>query len=230
MSFSRWARQTREWNCEVFDAKSTRWCSSSISHDVICIPGTARYRYVIRNQPHDVIHAETERPSEKKKQTSVWVMNESSWRDRSRMICTWNDTRNCMVCDWKSDRPSCFVLRQGPSMPRRNWSIWREEPSISPTTVPPRTSSSCCLSLIKEASYTYSAEVPLLHTPVEVRFSIICRVDGQRALPLDHVQVAACACGLAWVVTGAPGTSRRRPPHTVLVLLYGYQNITLPGK
>ena len=41
---------------------------------------------------------------------------------------------------------------------------------ISPTTVPPRTSSSCCLSLFKEASYTQttSAEVPVLHTPVEV--------------------------------------------------------------
>ena len=33
-----------------------------------------------------------------------------------------------------------------------------------------RTSSSCCLSLFKEASYTQttSAEVPVLHTPVEV--------------------------------------------------------------
>ena len=35
---------------------------------------------------------------------------------------------------------------------------------------------------IKEASYThtYSAEVPVLHTPVEVRFSMTCRfVHGQ---------------------------------------------------
>ena len=41
---------------------------------------------------------------------------------------------------------------------------------ISPTTVPPSTSSSCCLTLFKEASYTKttSAEVPVLHTPVEV--------------------------------------------------------------
>ena len=37
MSFCRWARQTREWNCQAFDTKSTTWCSSSISHDVICI-------------------------------------------------------------------------------------------------------------------------------------------------------------------------------------------------
>ena len=122
-----------------------------------------------------------------------------------------DDTSNCMVCDTKSDRPPCFVLRKGPSMPRRNWSKRREEPSIartadprpfvthtglavstalfllviiiithsssmkgprlnfhaerelahpkttfffnSPTTVPPRTSSSC-LSFFKEASYT----------------------------------------------------------------------------
>ena len=42
-----------------------------------------------------------------------------------------DDTRNCMVCDTKSDRPPCFVLRKGPSMPRRNWSIRREEPSIA---------------------------------------------------------------------------------------------------
>ena len=117
-----------------------------------------------------------------------------------------DDTRNCMVCGTKSDRPPCFVLRKGPSMPRRNWSIRREEPSIaitadlgpfvthtgltvntalltrhhegsppqfpcrtwtgapddhrffiiSPTTVHPPTSSSCCLSLIKEASYTHT--------------------------------------------------------------------------
>ena len=34
--------------------------------------------------------------------------------------------------------------------------------------------------LIKEASYTHSAEVPVLHTPVEVRFSMTCRcVHGQ---------------------------------------------------
>ena len=36
--------------------------------------------------------------------------------------------------------------------------------------------------LIKEASYTHtsSAEAPVLHTPVEVRFSMTCRfVDGQ---------------------------------------------------
>ena len=29
--------------------------------------------------------------------------------------------------------PPCFVLRKGPSMPRRNWSIRREEPSIAIT-------------------------------------------------------------------------------------------------
>ena len=29
--------------------------------------------------------------------------------------------------------------------------------------------------LIKEASYTYSAEVPVLHTPVEERFGMTCR-------------------------------------------------------
>ena len=42
-------------------------------------------------------------------------------------------TRNCMVCGTKSDRPPCFVLRKGPSMPRRNWSTRREEPSIAIT-------------------------------------------------------------------------------------------------
>ena len=44
-----------------------------------------------------------------------------------------NDTKSCNVCDKKSDRPPCSVLRQGPSMPRRNWSIRREEPSIAIT-------------------------------------------------------------------------------------------------
>ena len=86
--------------CQVCDTKSTTLCSSSISHDVICIPGTARY--VIPKQLNDVFHAETERPRLKKKQTSVYIMNESSWHDRPRMICTENDTRNCQVCDTKS--------------------------------------------------------------------------------------------------------------------------------
>ena len=37
--------------------------------------------------------------------------------------------------------------------------------------------------LIKEASYTHSAEVRVLHTPVEVRFSMTCfvHVQGKRA-------------------------------------------------
>ena len=42
----------------------------------------------------------------------------------------YDDTKNCIICDTKSDRPPCFVLRKGPSMPRRNWSIRREEPRI----------------------------------------------------------------------------------------------------
>ena len=60
-----------------------------------------------------------------------------------------------------------------PQFPCRTWTGAPEDHLffiISPTTVPPRTSSSCCLSLFKEASYTQttSAEVPVLHTPVEV--------------------------------------------------------------
>ena len=51
--------------CQVCDTKSTTLCSSSISRDVICIPGTARY--VIPKQPHDVFHSETERPRVKKR-------------------------------------------------------------------------------------------------------------------------------------------------------------------
>ena len=50
--------------CQVCDTKLTTWCSSSISHNVICIPETARY--VIPKQLHDVFHAETERPRVKK--------------------------------------------------------------------------------------------------------------------------------------------------------------------
>ena len=112
-----------------------------------------------------------------------------------------------LVCDTKSDRPPCFVLRKGPSMPKTElkhtergtqhcnngrptpvcdpcrpnskYSLTHsssmkgpslnfhaeselENPKttfffiISPTTaVRARTSSSCCLSLIKEASYTH---------------------------------------------------------------------------
>ena len=88
------------------------------------IPGTARY--MIRNQPHDVhdrshmlwyvyrncqvcdtksttwCYSRGNRtPENEKKQTSVYLMNENNWHDRSRMICTIN-TRNCQVCDTKS--------------------------------------------------------------------------------------------------------------------------------
>ena len=41
-------------------------------------------------------------PKSEKKQTSVHLMNENSWHDLSRMICTKNDTNNCQVCDTKS--------------------------------------------------------------------------------------------------------------------------------
>ena len=53
--------------------------------------------------------------------------------EKTAVVQYHDDTRNCMVCGTKSDRPPCFVLRKGPSMPRRNWSIRREEPSIAIT-------------------------------------------------------------------------------------------------
>ena len=43
--------------CQVRETKSTTLCSSSISHDVICIPRTARY--VIRNQAETAQDAES---------------------------------------------------------------------------------------------------------------------------------------------------------------------------
>ena len=43
--------------CQVCDTKSTTLCSWSISHDVICIPRTARY--VIRNQAETAEDAES---------------------------------------------------------------------------------------------------------------------------------------------------------------------------
>ena len=61
-------------NCQVCDTKSTTWCFSRGNRT----------------------------PESEKKQTSVSLMNESSWHDRSRMICTENDARNCQVRDTKS--------------------------------------------------------------------------------------------------------------------------------
>ena len=52
---------------------------------------------------------------------------------KTKKLYPCDDTRNCMVCDTKSDRHPCFVLRQSQSMARRNWSIRREEPSIAIT-------------------------------------------------------------------------------------------------
>ena len=41
---------------------------------------------------------------------------------------------------------------------------------------------------IKEASYTQSTEVPVLHTPVEVRFRMTCRfVHGQGKRANVHI-------------------------------------------
>ena len=61
-------------NCQVCDTKSTTWCFSRGNRT----------------------------PESEKKQTSVYIMNERGWHDRSRMICTENDTKNCQVCDTKS--------------------------------------------------------------------------------------------------------------------------------
>ena len=70
-------------NCQVCDTKSTTWCYSRGNKT----------------------------PESKKKQTSVYLMNENSWRDRSRMICTKNDTRNCQVCDtWYEINHIMFLI------------------------------------------------------------------------------------------------------------------------
>ena len=84
--------------CHVCDTKPTTWCFSSISHDMyttncqVCDKKSTTWCYSRGNRT----------PESEKKQTSVYLMNESSWHDRSRMICTKNDTRNCQVCDTKS--------------------------------------------------------------------------------------------------------------------------------
>ena len=66
------AAAARSSTSQVCETESTTLCSASISHDVICIPRTARH--VIRNQPHDVIHTKTECLRAKKKQTSVYLV------------------------------------------------------------------------------------------------------------------------------------------------------------
>ena len=73
----------------------------------------------------------------------------------------------------------------------------------------------------KKNLYTYP------HTGDHARsFEVDSAAPWQRAPPLDHVQVAACS--LARVVTAAAATTRRRR-HSMIVLLYGYPNITLSG-
>ena len=148
----------------------------------------------------------------------------------------------------KSDRPPCFVLRKGPSMPRRNWSIRWEEPSlaitadlrpfvthtglavstalsllviiiithsssmkgprlnfhakrelahpkttlffiISPTTVPPRTSSSC-LSLFKEARYTQCWGTGIAHSRRGSRGEMICIPRTARYVVRNQAETA----------------------------------------
>ena len=72
-------------------------------------------------------------------------------------------------CNNGRPTPVCYPYR-----PRLKYSVTRSSSMKSPRlnfhAKRARTSSSCCLSLFKEASYTQttSAEVPVLHTPVEV--------------------------------------------------------------
>ena len=73
--------------CQVCETKSTTWCSSSILHDAIWIPRTTRYVCDTKWTTWCYSHG-SRTPESEKKQTSVYLMNESSWHDRSRMICT----------------------------------------------------------------------------------------------------------------------------------------------
>ena len=72
-------------------------------------------------------------------------------------------------CNNGRPTPVCYPYR-----PRLKYSVTRSSSMKSPRlnfhAKRARTSSSCCLSLFQEASYTQttSAEVPVLHTPVEV--------------------------------------------------------------
>ena len=119
--------------CQVCETKQTTLCSWSISHDVICIPRPASY--VIRNQPHDVVHMETERPRVKNSRCRhiswmkvfiVGLINHVWYALEMIPGTAWYVIR-------KTVTPPCFVLGQGQSMLRPKWSIRKEEPSIAIT-------------------------------------------------------------------------------------------------
>ena len=104
------------------------------------IPGTTRY--VIRNQPHDVhdrshmmwyvydelrgMWYQIKQKQQKMPKARANINAYSSARisgvifEDEKTVPYNDDTRNCMVCGTKSDRPPCFVPRKGPSMPRLN--------------------------------------------------------------------------------------------------------------
>ena len=97
----------------------------------------------------------TERP--------IHAKTELKHTERRTQHC--NNGRPTPVCDpYRPNRkiqPYSLVIHEGspPQFPCRTWTGAPEDHLffiISPTTAHPRTSSSCCLSLIKEASYAHT--------------------------------------------------------------------------
>ena len=90
--------------------------------------------HVLQGMWYDLKHKQQKMP---KARANIYVYSSTLFSglifEDEKTVPYDDDTRNCMVRDTKSDRPPCFVLRKGPSMPRRNWSIRREEPSIAIT-------------------------------------------------------------------------------------------------
>ena len=67
--------------------------------------------------------------------------------------------RPTLIRPGAKDRPPCFVLRQSPSMPRRNCSIRREEPSIAIITADLRP-------FVTHTGLTVKTALFLLHTSI----------------------------------------------------------------
>ena len=151
--------------CQVCDTKSTTWCSSSISHDVICIPRTARYVCDTKSSRNSTIYRKRERTSTytavrdfpvyfEYEKTVPYDMHKKwfklndlpgMWYEINHIAFMIDPTRcdmcttNCQVCDTKSSSLWTFGATSGIACVKhtsRYGSAWQKLPPPITQLVP----------------------------------------------------------------------------------------------
>ena len=124
----------------------------------LVVPGTF-LRVLYNNIHHHVAFARELEPEEKNTQQDQPAVRSAVAAAAAAAAVEKQVFRPTLIRPGAKDRPPCFVLRQSPSMPRRNCSIRREEPSIAIITADLRP-------FVTHTGLTVKTALFLLHTSI----------------------------------------------------------------